>query len=155
MGSTRDSSPDSRWASGSLGPSFPTPLLPQRSSRIGLAIYQTPLQSVAPPLLGGGDAIWTVQNLVRDEDVTATMICSRVLSRGSAPVRSPADRLLTSAATPKEIDCTILQPNAKTLTPPTIGRAEYIPPLPAHPQNSDEGNRLQHLAALKEIDRSV
>ena len=73
------------------------------------------------------------------------MIYAHVLNRGSAAVRKPADRLLASPVPPKEIDCKILQPNSSALTPPAVGRAKYIQPVPAHPQNPGEGNRLQPL----------
>ena len=46
---------------------------------------------------------------------------------------------------PKEIDCKILQPSSAALMAPAMGRATYIQPVPAHPQNSDEGTRLQPL----------
>ena len=55
----------------------------------------------------------------------------------------PFDRSFTTHH--KEIDCTILQPSAVALMPPAMGRAKYIQPVPPHPENSDEGNRLQPL----------
>ena len=72
-------------------------------------------------------------------------VCPHVLNRGPAAVRSPADHLLTSSIAREEIGCKILQPSSVALTPPAMGRAKYIQPVPAHPQNSDEGNRLQPL----------
>ena len=155
MKSIKGRSPDPRWASGSLRPPLPTPLPPQRNSRIRLAIHQTPVQSVATHLLGGSDAIWIVQDPLGYKDVTTTVIYTHALNRGPAAVRSPADRLLTFPVPPREIDCTILQPSSAALMPPAMGRAKYIQPVPPHPENSDEGNRLQQPAALKEIDRSV
>ena len=85
------------------------------------------------------------RELLGHKDVTTTMIYAHVLNRGSAAVRRPADRLPASPVPPKEIDCKILQPNSSALTPPAVGRAKYIQPVPAHPQNSDEGNRRQLL----------
>ena len=58
-----------------------------------------------------------------------------------APV--PFDRSFTTHH--KEIDCTILQPSSVALTPPTMGRAKSIQPVPTHPQNPGERNRLQPL----------
>jgi len=55
----------------------------------------------------------------------------------------PFDRSFTTHH--KEIDCTILQPSSAALMPPAMGRAKYIQPVPPHPENSDEGNRLQPL----------
>ena len=59
----------------------------------------------------------------------------------SAPV--PFDCSFTTHH--KEIDCTILQPSSAALMSPAMGRAKYIHPVPAHPQNSGEQNRLQPL----------
>ena len=58
-----------------------------------------------------------------------------------APV--PFDRSFTTHH--KEIDCKNLQPSSAVLVPPAMGRAKYIQPVPAHPQNPGEGNRLQPL----------
>ena len=145
MKSIKGRSPDPRWASGSLRPPLPTPLPPQRNSRIRLATHQTPVQSVATHLLGGSDAIWIVQDPLGHKDVTTTMIYTHALNRALAPVRGPVGRLLTSPGPPHEIDCTILQPSSAALIPPAMVRAKYIQPVPADPQNPGERNRLQPL----------
>ena len=81
----------------------------------------------------------------RTEDVTMTMIYTHVLNRGPAGVPSPADRLLISCIPSEEIGCKILQPSSIALMPPAIGQAKHIQPVPAHPQNPGEGNRLHPL----------
>ena len=103
-----------------------------RNCRKALWNLRPPLRRTVPELLG-------------HKDVTTTIIYTHVLNRGPAAVRSPADRLLTFPVPPKEIDCKILQPNSSALTPPAVGRAKYIQPVPAHPHNAGEGNRLQPL----------
>ena len=49
--------------------------------------------SFARHLLKDGFDIWTVQELLIDEDVKTTMIYTHVLNRGERDVRSPIDAL--------------------------------------------------------------
>ena len=84
-------------------------------------------------------------------DGATTMIYTHVLNRGSAAVRSPADRMLTPAAPAAEIDCKVLQP----ISAPSDTRAPALTHsnqgITARIEIRGQGNRLQRPAALKVI----
>ena len=76
-------------------------------------------------------------------------------NQGQAGVRSTVDLPLSATPPLAEIDCKASQPNSAAVDTAGARQTRYHQWITARTEIQDQGNRLRHPAALKEIDRSV